>query len=136
MSNENVQNIILNLSAGLQPKDLSIDEIKELANAYGPNWFEALGYNESIAEKPTFFYIGRKDIVTLDQFIEGLKKFKDDNKLTGNEIVLVYADHYENLVTPEIIVETVDDMKSLSTKRRAIFDSYYGNPYITCVVIQ
>jgi hypothetical protein len=45
-------NILLNMSAGLLPKDLSKNEQEILKNDYGENWFEFLGYTEPAYEKP------------------------------------------------------------------------------------
>ena len=49
-----VENLLLNMSAGLQPKDLTQDEVNLLIDKYGINWFEELGYSEPKFEKPKF----------------------------------------------------------------------------------
>lgn len=47
-----VNNLILNMSGGLLPKDLQPDEIKALIKRYGNEWFEVLGYTEPDYTKP------------------------------------------------------------------------------------
>ncbi len=51
---DEIDNIVLNLSAGLLPKNLSEDEVQMLTSRYGVNWFEELGYTEPLYEKPIF----------------------------------------------------------------------------------
>lgn len=46
-------NLLMNMSAGLLPKDLSQDEIETLEDKYGPEWFGKLGYSEPTYERPT-----------------------------------------------------------------------------------
>lgn len=46
-------NLLLNMGAGLLPKDLSDSEIKMLEDKYGIDWFCKLGYTEPKYEKPT-----------------------------------------------------------------------------------
>lgn len=48
-----VTNLLLNMSGGLLPENLTGDEIDLLAGKYGPDWFEKLGYNEKEYKKPT-----------------------------------------------------------------------------------
>jgi hypothetical protein len=45
-------NIVLNMSAGLLPKDLSENECKILSKDFGEDWFHVLGYDEKHYEKP------------------------------------------------------------------------------------
>mgnify|MGYP003588117885 FL=1 len=45
-------NLILNMTSGLLPKDLQKEEIALLERRFGANWFEALGYYEPEYEKP------------------------------------------------------------------------------------
>ena len=45
-------NLLLNMSSGLLPKDLQKEEITLLELRFGTNWFEALGYYEPEYEKP------------------------------------------------------------------------------------
>ncbi len=45
-------NIVLNMSAGLLPKELSKNEIELLKNDYGEDWFHVLGYSEKHYENP------------------------------------------------------------------------------------
>ena len=47
-----VDNLLLNLSGGLLPKDLQPDEVELLKKEYGDDWFEKLGYTEPEYEKP------------------------------------------------------------------------------------
>ena len=47
-----VENLLLNMSGGLLPKDLQPDEIKLLESKYGPDWFTKLGYTEPEYERP------------------------------------------------------------------------------------
>lgn len=47
-----IANLLLNMSAGLLPKDLSKNEVKSLEDFYGKDWFEKLGYSEPKYEKP------------------------------------------------------------------------------------
>ena len=49
---DEVQNIILNLNAGLLPEHLTETEIKLLEGRYGSDWFEKLGYDENKFKKP------------------------------------------------------------------------------------
>jgi hypothetical protein len=51
---DEIDNIVLNLSAGLLPEHLSQDEVQMLTSRYGVNWFEELGYTEPLYKKPTF----------------------------------------------------------------------------------
>lgn len=45
-------NLILNMSAGLLPENLSIDEVELLKKKYGEDWFTVLGYTEPQCKKP------------------------------------------------------------------------------------
>lgn len=47
------ENLLLNLASGLLPEDLTAYEVKLLENEMGPNWFEALGYDESRHARPS-----------------------------------------------------------------------------------
>ena len=49
-----VQNLVLNMSSGLLPKDLTKDEVDLLVEEYGEEWFEELGFSEDKYEKPNF----------------------------------------------------------------------------------
>lgn len=40
-----IENLLLNMSAGLLPEDLQEKEVELLENKYGRNWFTQLGYN-------------------------------------------------------------------------------------------
>lgn len=42
-----VSNLLLNMSGGLLPKDLTPDEVKLLINKFGNNWFYELGYDDT-----------------------------------------------------------------------------------------
>lgn len=48
------ENIVLNMSAGLLPENLTKSEVKILIDTYGENWFEKLGYSEPKYKKPKF----------------------------------------------------------------------------------
>ena len=45
MENE-VENLVLNMSGGLLPENLSKTEVELLKTRYGSNWFNKLGYTE------------------------------------------------------------------------------------------
>jgi len=47
-----IENLVLNMSGGLLPKDLQKDEIILLEKEYGKEWFEKLGYSEPEYKKP------------------------------------------------------------------------------------
>ena len=47
-----VDNLLMNMSAGLLPEHLSKDECELLESKYGVNWFEKLGYTEPKYKKP------------------------------------------------------------------------------------
>lgn len=49
-----VENLLLNMSAGLLPENLSENEVNLLIDEYGANWFEVLGYNTQEYKKPKF----------------------------------------------------------------------------------
>jgi hypothetical protein len=49
---DNVNNILLNMSGGLLPENLSKEEINILKKAFGKNWFTYLGYTEDKYKKP------------------------------------------------------------------------------------
>lgn len=47
-----VENIVLNMSGGLLPENLTQSEILLLKKEYGENWFEKLGYSEPEYKRP------------------------------------------------------------------------------------
>jgi hypothetical protein len=47
-----VENLLLNMSAGLLPKDLTHKEITLLQDVYGKDWFTILGYSEPEYKNP------------------------------------------------------------------------------------
>jgi hypothetical protein len=47
-----LQNLLLNMSSGLLPENLTQNEIELLKEYYGENWFEELGYTEPEYKKP------------------------------------------------------------------------------------
>jgi hypothetical protein len=49
---EYVENLLLNMSGGLLPKDLQPDEVRKLERVIGSNWFEKLGYTNDKYERP------------------------------------------------------------------------------------
>ena len=51
---DEVDNIILNMSAGVLPEYLVEDEVNMLVSRYGEDWFEKLGYTEPLYKKPKY----------------------------------------------------------------------------------
>ena len=49
---DEVENLLMNISAGLLSESLCVSEIKLLKQKYGDNWFEKLGYSEPKYKKP------------------------------------------------------------------------------------
>jgi len=49
---ESIQNLVLNLGAGLLPEYLTKDEIELLKIKFGSNWFTKLGYSEPQYKNP------------------------------------------------------------------------------------
>lgn len=49
-----VDNLLLNMTAGLLPEHLTKDECLLLERKYGKNWFNVLGYTEPDYKKPIF----------------------------------------------------------------------------------
>lgn len=47
-------NLMLNLSAGLLPENLTEKEVGLLKEGHGDDWFEKLGYTEPGYKKPNF----------------------------------------------------------------------------------
>ena len=47
-----VDNLLMNMGAGLLPENLSQREIDMLQNKYGADWFNELGYEEPKFKKP------------------------------------------------------------------------------------
>lgn len=47
-----VDNLLMNMSAGLLPENLAPREIEMLEKKYGANWFKELGYEEKKFKKP------------------------------------------------------------------------------------
>lgn len=43
---DEVDNLLLNMNAGLLPKDLTESEVHILEERFGENWFTELGYND------------------------------------------------------------------------------------------
>lgn len=43
-----LMNVLLNMSAGLKPNDLTSKEIDVLERNFGPEWREKLGYSKSV----------------------------------------------------------------------------------------
>lgn len=46
--------LLLNLSSGLLPENLSQREVGLLREKYGSNWFEELGYSEPNFKRPVW----------------------------------------------------------------------------------
>lgn len=65
-----LDNLLLNMSAGLLPEHLSQNEINLIEQKYGTNWFYELGYNDTEYKNPKFIELlndlkknrGKKDI--------------------------------------------------------------------------
>lgn len=49
---DRTNNLLLNMSGGLLPKDLKEYEIELLRDRFGPDWFAKLGYSEPEYERP------------------------------------------------------------------------------------
>lgn len=47
------ENLLLNMSSGLLPEYLSVEETEVLAAEFGDDWFNFLGYTEPEYKKPT-----------------------------------------------------------------------------------
>ena len=47
-----VQNLLLNMSGGLLPEELTPTEVNWLEKEFGAGWFEYLGYTEPEYKKP------------------------------------------------------------------------------------
>lgn len=49
---DEIDNLLLNMSGGLLPENLTVDEVSLLKDRYGDDWFAKLGYSELIYNKP------------------------------------------------------------------------------------
>lgn len=47
-------NLLLNMSSGLLPENLTEEDVELLQKEYGVNWFEELGYTDKLYKRPTF----------------------------------------------------------------------------------
>ena len=54
MQIDEVDILLLNMKAGLLPKDLTESEVKLLEERYGSNWFTELGYDEWECERSKY----------------------------------------------------------------------------------
>lgn len=54
MQIDEVDNLLLNMKAGLLPKDLTESEVCLLEDRYGNDWFTELGYNEDNFDRSPF----------------------------------------------------------------------------------
>jgi hypothetical protein len=54
MQIDEVDILLLNMKAGLLPKDLTESEVKLLEERYGSNWFTELGYDEWEYERSNY----------------------------------------------------------------------------------
>ena len=50
---DEIDNLLMNMSAGLLPEHLCVAEVNLLKQKYGENWFEKLGYTELAYKRPT-----------------------------------------------------------------------------------
>ena len=48
-----VENLLLNMTGGLLPEHLSMEEVELLVAKFGEDWFTVLGYTEPKYKKPT-----------------------------------------------------------------------------------
>lgn len=96
-----VENIVLNMSAGLLPEDLSRTECIILKEEYGPNWFTQLGYDEKKYNKP--FWI-RKLIVDDCPDADGHHTIRfDDGTIHGNTEEEPIATVYDLSIAKKIV---------------------------------
>jgi hypothetical protein len=51
---EDLDALLLNMKAGLLPKELTESEVKLLEERYGAGWFDELGYDDFIVERSKF----------------------------------------------------------------------------------
>ena len=51
---DEVDNLLLNMTAGLLPKDLTESEVKILEDRFGKDWFTELGYTEEKYERSKY----------------------------------------------------------------------------------
>lgn len=51
---DDIDNLLLNMNAGLLPKNLTKDEVELLENRYGKNWFNELGFTEPKYERSCY----------------------------------------------------------------------------------
>jgi len=49
---DKLDNLLMNMNAGLLPENLCEDEIKILKDKYGDDWFHKLGYCDSQYKNP------------------------------------------------------------------------------------
>ena len=54
MQIDDVDNLLLNMKAGLLPKDLTESEVRLLEDRYGNDWFTELGYTEDDYDRSSF----------------------------------------------------------------------------------
>lgn len=54
MQIDDVDNLLLNMKAGLLPKDLTESEVCLLEDRYGNDWFTELGYTEDDYDRSSF----------------------------------------------------------------------------------
>ncbi len=52
MQISDIDNLLLNMSAGLLPENLNEEEVLLLEKEYGSSWFTELGYSEPEYKKP------------------------------------------------------------------------------------
>ena len=51
---DSVDSLLIFMSAGLLPKDLTEEEVQTLRERYGEDWFTELGYDEWITERSKY----------------------------------------------------------------------------------
>lgn len=55
-----VENLLLNMTAGLLPADLDEEEVKLLEDRFGKNWFNELGYNDDEYERSKYDHYNKQ----------------------------------------------------------------------------
>ncbi len=57
---DDTTNLLLNLSGGLLPSQLTLDEVRMLETRFGKKWFDELGYDLTY-EKPNISEVSRNN---------------------------------------------------------------------------
>lgn len=116
------ENLVLNMSGGLLPENLTQSEILLLKKEYGENWFEKLGYSEPDYKLPgrtvmtsgTETNINLEDLST-DELLELRKQLNTKLKPEPQNVIAEKAED-----GPEIFIRvdsTGPEIKLISTKK-------------------